>query len=97
MPMAEANYHRKVPTLQSAQGRIKLGMGPRTVPVRSPQEPARMLAIPQNPGVAGAAADRDGSRSGELNAAPQSAGRIFRLKDARQQASLGADNYASVN
>ena len=27
----------------------------------------------------------------------QSNGRIFRLKDARQQASLGADNYASVN
>ena len=63
MPMAEANYHPKVPTLQSAHGRIKLGMGPRTVPVRSPQEQARMLAIPENPGVAGAAANRDGSRS----------------------------------
>jgi len=73
------------------------GARPRTVPVRSTQEQTRMLAIPENPEVAGAAANRDGSRSAELDAAPQSAGRIFRLKDARQQASLGANKHASVN
>ena len=51
-----------------AQDRIKLGVGPRTVPVRSTQEQARMLAIPEDPGIAGAAANRDGSRSAELDA-----------------------------
>ena len=52
-----------------ARGRPKLGIGPRTVLVRSTQEQARMLEIPENPGVAGAAANRDGSQFAELDAA----------------------------
>ena len=44
------------------------GIGPRTVPVRSTQEQAGMLETPEGPGVAGAAANRDGSRSAEPDA-----------------------------
>ena len=41
MPMAEANYHPKVPILQSAQGRIKLRMD---------HEPSRFAARRNKPG-----------------------------------------------
>ena len=44
------------------------GIGPRTVPGRSTQEQAGMLETPEGPGVAGAAANRDGSRSAEPDA-----------------------------
>ena len=45
------------------------GIGPRTVPVRGTQEQAEMLEKAEGPGVAGAAATRDGSRSAEPDAA----------------------------
>src|SRR5664279_2172028 len=48
------------------QSCIKLGIGPRAVPARSADKHARLLGTPERPG---AAASRDGSRSGELEAA----------------------------
>ena len=47
----------------------QLRFGPRAVPARSAQEQAEVLGEPEGPEAVGAAASRDGSRSGELNAA----------------------------
>ncbi|MGD0263088.1 MAG: beta-propeller fold lactonase family protein [Verrucomicrobiota bacterium] len=51
-----------------AQGRIELRNGPRAVPARSAQETARVIGKPECGEPARAAASRDGSRSGELDA-----------------------------
>ena len=51
------------------QGCIKLRIGPRTVPVRSTYEQAGVLERLENPGAVVTAANRDGSRSMELDAA----------------------------
>jgi hypothetical protein len=51
------------------QGCIKLRIGPRTVPVRSTYEQAGVLERLENPGAVVTAANRDGSRSVELDAA----------------------------
>ena len=48
---------------------IKLWGGPRDVPARSAQEQGGALGIPECSGAVGAAANRDGSRSAELDAA----------------------------
>jgi CheY-like chemotaxis protein/HPt (histidine-containing phosphotransfer) domain-containing protein len=53
----------------STQGDIKLSVGPRAVPARSAHKHAQMLGKPERPGAVEAAASRDGSRSGELDAA----------------------------
>ena len=50
-------------------GCIKLRIGPRTVPVRSTYEQAGVLEKLENPGAVVTAANRDGSRSVELDAA----------------------------
>jgi glycerate 2-kinase len=55
--------------LPPGQGGIKRWTGPRAVPARSAQEEARVLGRPERPGAIGAAASRDGSRSGESDAA----------------------------
>ena len=47
--------------------------GPRAVPARSAQEKARVPRKPERPGAVVAAASRDGSRSGELDAVRSSA------------------------
>jgi hypothetical protein len=51
------------------QDRIKLWIGPRAVPARSTQKHGRVPGKPERPGDVGTAASRDGSRSGELDAA----------------------------
>ena len=62
---------RKKPTeAGTAQGGLKLGIGPRAVPARSAQEHAGAVGELERPGAIGAAASRDGSRSGEIDADP---------------------------
>jgi DNA-binding beta-propeller fold protein YncE len=52
-----------------AQGGIQPWIGPRAVPARSAQEHVGALGNKERPGAVGAAASRDGSRSGEFDVA----------------------------
>ena len=70
--ISEHNIARLVAEMRSLleEGWGTHGTGPRTVPVRNAQEQARILENPESPEAVGVAANRDGSRSAELDAVP---------------------------
>jgi CO/xanthine dehydrogenase Mo-binding subunit len=62
---------KKYRTMPAApQEGIKPSGGPRAVPARSAQEHSRVIGTPKHRREVGAAASRDGSRSGKIEAAP---------------------------
>jgi HPt (histidine-containing phosphotransfer) domain-containing protein len=63
------DHENGVPGGAFPQGYSKPSVGPRAVPARGAQKHAQVLGKPERPGAVGAAASRDGSRPGELDAA----------------------------
>src|ERR1035437_3835813 len=83
---------------QGGQGCIKVWTGPRDVPARSRQGHASLPGKQEPPGALGAAASRDVSRSGEIDAAVQGG---FRwpagLPGGQEEATIGGYSFSFVS